>query len=101
MVDPAAKPAKTQGGQDINNSISEPHAELRPRPWKGSKKKNTKVFFLKVPVLVHRPTAAAVAGGNCRLMALQTSYQKSDNTLKQSAFIFVLIRKPADVYNHV
>ena len=43
-------------------------------------------FFFKIPDLAHRPIAAPVAGKNCCLMALQTSYQQSDSTLKLSVF---------------
>ena len=45
---------------------SSPSAEVRPRPQNGSTGLFTKFFFLKTPVLVHRPTAAPVAAKNCR-----------------------------------
>ena len=48
---PQAAQAKPHGGQDIENSLSEPHAELLPRPQKGS---NKQFFFFKIPDLVHR-----------------------------------------------
>ena len=41
-----------------------------------------KKFF--IPDLVNGPTGAVVAAKNCRKMALQISYQKSDSTIQQS-----------------
>ena len=81
---PSALSASPHGGLDIKYSLSELHAKLRPPPRKESNKKFTEVFFFKVHDHVHRPTAAAVVGGNCRQMAQQTSYQKSDTALRQS-----------------
>ena len=42
VVDPAAEPAKTHGGQDIDKSLREPRAELQPQLRKGSNKQFTK-----------------------------------------------------------
>ena len=61
-------------------------AEVRPRPQKRCNNYFTKTFFFKIPDLVHRRTSAPVATGNRRQMALQTSQQQSDSTLKQSVF---------------
>ena len=45
---PQASPASPHRRQDIENSLSEPCKELRPRPWKGSNKPFTQKNFLKL-----------------------------------------------------
>ena len=48
---PQASLASPNGGQDIENFLSEPCAELRPRPLKGSNKQFTKSFCFKFRIL--------------------------------------------------
>ena len=60
---PQASQTKPHKGQDIENCLSDMHPKLRPRGLTSHLLKNS---FFKIPDLVHRPTAAAVAGGNCR-----------------------------------
>ena len=60
-------------------------------------------FFFNIPDLVNRPTAAVVASKNCHYMALQTSiriWHHITTVSFMSAFIFVWIRKPSDIYEH-
>ena len=70
---PQASQASPNGGKDIENSLGEPRAELRPRPQKGSNNQFTKKNPLNILDLVHSQTAGAVADKNCSQMALQTS----------------------------
>ena len=51
---------------DIENSLSEPGAELQPLPRKGFTKHLTKIKMFKIPDLFNRPTAAPVATVNRR-----------------------------------
>ena len=67
VLDLWALGALPRGGQDIEDSLGEPRAQLRPQPQKGSNKKFTKKIYIKIPDLVLRPTAApSVAGRNRR-----------------------------------
>jgi hypothetical protein len=61
---PPSSPASTDGEQDTKKSLTEPCAELRPRRW--SNKPFTKLFFFKIPDLVHRAAPAAIVGENRR-----------------------------------
>ena len=78
-------------------SLSEPLAELRPLPRKGSNEPITIEINFEIPDFVHRPVAAAAANENQR-------YGLSIKNLKLLcflqfcvSFLFVMIRKPADV----
>ena len=66
VVDLWAWEAPPYRGQGIDDSLSQPRAELQLRPPKVSNKQFTKSCIFKIPDLVHRSTPAAVAGGNCR-----------------------------------
>ena len=57
-------------GKILKNSLREPCAELRPRLRKESNKQFSKQNMFNIPDFIHRPTAAAVAGGNRRYMAI-------------------------------
>ena len=83
----------------LHHCFSEPHAKVRhPVPKLSNKQFTKSFFFFKIPDFVHRPTAAAVPTARWPL----DGATKSDTALQHfvSAFIFVLIRKPADVYYH-
>ena len=67
MVDPPAKPAKQNTTLDIENSLGyAPSRNFGRGRGSGVLIFLLKVFFLKIPDLVHRPTAAPVAAENRR-----------------------------------
>ena len=83
---PPAKLAK-QKMLDIGNSLR--YSPLPTKVCLGPQKQhifftNFFFFFVKIPDVVHMPTAAPVATINRRSIAPRTSYQQSDSTLQQS-----------------
>ena len=86
MVDPPSKPLTQFTPLNIENSLTKPHDKVWPRPPKGSTKHLNNFFlFSKIQILSRGlPWRRLLEEKNCCFMALQTLYQKSDNTLQQS-----------------
>ena len=60
VVDPQVAKAKPHMGQDNENSLIEPRAQLLPQLPKSLIRILVKVILFKVPDLVHRPIAAKI-----------------------------------------
>ena len=63
---PPSSPASTDGGQDTKKSLTEPRAELRPRPRRWSNKPFTKKKYSKILDFDHRPAPPATGAENRR-----------------------------------
>ena len=63
---PPSSPASTDGEQDTKKSLTEPRAELRPRPRRWSNKPFTKIKYSKILDFEHRPAPPAAGTENRR-----------------------------------
>ena len=86
---PPSLPACTHGWHDIKKIRQGATRQVGIADVRCSRRSclsiyKTKQKIFKIPDIFHRPTAAAVAGGNCRQMALQILIKKGDTTLQQS-----------------
>ena len=88
-------PASPHRGQDVEIPLSEPCAKVCHPVLKLSTKQFPKSYFL--PDLVHRSTAAPVAGTTDFLSKI---WHDITTVSFMSAFFFAFIRKPVDVYKH-
>ena len=63
---PPSSPASTDGEQDTKKSLTEPRAELRPRPRSWSNKPFTKIKYSKILDFAQRPAPPAAGTENRR-----------------------------------